>query len=94
MGVPYVTLAGRPSVGRLGSAILEGAGHHEWIAYSEDEYIDIAVTLASDLPKLATLRAGLRAQMQASAVMDEPGFARKAEAAYREMFSRWAAGPA
>ncbi len=94
MGVPFITLAGRPSVGRLGSAILEGVGHPEWIARSEDEYIDIVVALASDLPKLATLRAGLRSQMQASAVMDEPGFARKLEAAYREMFSRWAAGPA
>ncbi len=94
MGVPYVTLAGRPSVGRLGSSILHGVGHPEWIARSEDEYADIAVALASDLPKLAALRAGLRAQMQASAVMDEPAFARKLEAAYREMFSRWAAGPA
>jgi protein O-GlcNAc transferase len=93
MGVPYVTLAGRPSVGRLGSSILHGAGHPEWIAHSEDEYVDIAVALAGDLPKLAQLRAGLRAQMQASALMDEPGFARKVEAAYRQMFSRWAAGP-
>jgi protein O-GlcNAc transferase len=94
MGVPYVTLAGRPSVGRLGSSIVIGAGHPEWIARSEDEYVDISVALASDLPALAALRAGLRAQMQASAVMDEPGFARKVEAAYREMFSRWAAGSA
>ena len=92
MGVPFITLAGRPSVGRLGSSILQGVGHPEWIARSEDEYIDKAVALASALPKLAALRAGLRAQMQASALMDEPGFARKVEAAYREMFSRWASG--
>ena len=32
MGVPFVTLAGRPSVGRLGSSILHGVGHPEWIA--------------------------------------------------------------
>ncbi len=94
MGVPYVTLAGRPSVGRLGSSILQGVGHPEWIADSEDEYVELAVALASDLPKLAALRAGLRAQMQASAVMDEPAFARKLETAYREMFSRWAEGSA
>ena len=94
MGVPFVTLAGRPSVGRLGSSILHGVGHPEWIAHSEDEYIDIAVALASDLPALATLRAGLRAEMQASPLRDEAGFARKVEAAYREMFARWAASPA
>ena len=91
MGLPYVTLAGRPSVGRLGSSILIGVGHPEWIARSEDEYVDSAVALASGLPALASLRAGLRAQMRDSALMDEAGFARKVEAAYREMFARWAA---
>ena len=90
MGLPYVTLAGRPSVGRLGSSILHGVGHPEWIAQSEAEYIEKAVALASDIPRLAQLRAGLRAEMQASALMDEAGFARKVEAAYREMFAIWA----
>ncbi len=92
MGVPFVTLAGRPSVGRLGSSVLHGAGHPEWIAHSEDEYIDKAVALASDLPKLAALRAGLRAQVEASPIRDEAGFARKVELAYREMFAIWANG--
>ncbi|MBV5308217.1 tetratricopeptide repeat protein, partial [Chromatium okenii] len=32
MGVPFITLASRPSVGRIGSMILHGAGHPEWIA--------------------------------------------------------------
>jgi protein O-GlcNAc transferase len=90
MGLPFVTLAGRPSVGRLGSSILTGVGHPEWIAHTEDEYVDKCVALASDLPALAALRAGLRDQMRASPLMDEVGFARKVEAAYREMFKRWA----
>jgi protein O-GlcNAc transferase len=90
MGLPYVTLAGRPSVGRLGGSILEGVGHPEWIAQSEDEYVEKAVALASDLPKLAALRANLRREMQQSALMDESGFARKVETAYREMFAAWA----
>jgi protein O-GlcNAc transferase len=93
MGLPYVTLASRPSVGRLGSTILEGAGHPEWIAHSEQEYIDKAVALAADLPRLATIRTGLRAQTLASPLMDEPGFARKVETAYREMFTLWADKP-
>jgi protein O-GlcNAc transferase len=92
MGIPFVTLAGRPSVGRLGSSILQGIGHAEWIADSEIEYIDKVVTLATDVPRLARLRSTLRAEMQASALMDEAGFARKVEVAYREMFARWAAG--
>jgi protein O-GlcNAc transferase len=90
MGVPFVTLAGRPSVGRLGSSVLEGVGHPEWIARSEEEYIEKAVALATDLPYLSNLRRTLRAEMQVSRLMDESGFAKRVEAAYREMYSRWA----
>ena len=89
MGVPYVTLAGRPSVGRLGSAILQGVGRPEWVAESESAYVEQAVALARDLPRLASLRARLRADMQASPLMDEPGFARHVEDAYAQMFERW-----
>jgi predicted O-linked N-acetylglucosamine transferase (SPINDLY family) len=89
LGTPFITLADRPSIGRLGAAILEGIGHPEWIAYSEEEYIEKAVNLAADLPRLATIRADLRREMETSPLMDEPGFARKVEKAYGEMFSKW-----
>jgi len=45
--------------------------------------------LAGDLPALASNRAIQRGQMEASPLMDEPGYARKVEAAYRTMFTRW-----
>ena len=90
MGLPFVTLAGTPSLGTLGASVLTAVGHPEWIAHSEDEYVDKLVALASDLPTLATTRAGLRAEMQASALMDEPGFARDVEDAYFSMFQKWA----
>jgi len=91
MGIPFVTLAGRPSVGRIGSSILEGVGYPEWIARTEAEYIKKAVALANDLPALAHLRAGLRKKMAAGPLMDEAGFARKVEAAYHAMFAKWSA---
>ncbi len=93
MGLPFVSLAGRPSVGRIGSAILHGVGHPEWIATTEDDYVDKVVALGQDLPALARQRATLRAQMQASPLMDEPGFARQVEQAYAQMFARWEAAP-
>ena len=92
MGVPYVTLAGRPSVGRLGSSVLQGVGRPEWIANSEEEYVAKAAELAGDVGRLAGLRATLRGQMEQSPLLDEAGFARKVEAAYREMFAKWAKG--
>ena len=92
MGVPAVTLAGGVPMGFAGKQILMGLGRPEWIARTEAEYVEIAVNLAADLPALAALRAGLRGEMEASPLMDEPGFARKMEAAYREMFTKWCEG--
>jgi predicted O-linked N-acetylglucosamine transferase (SPINDLY family) len=42
--------------------------------------------LANDVAQLARLRMALRGQMQASPVMDEVGFARSLEHAYRQMW--------
>ncbi len=93
MGVPYVTLAGRASVGRIGSAILQGLGRPEWIATSEQEYIDKVVALAQDTQALQHHRNHLRQEMQSSRLMDEAGFTSRVEQAYRDMFSRWGATP-
>ncbi|MCX7113811.1 MAG: tetratricopeptide repeat protein [Proteobacteria bacterium] len=89
MGVPYITLAGRPSVGRVGSMLLHGAGHPEWIAESEDGYVAKAVELAGDLARLSEIRATLRNQIDNGPFRDEIGFVRKLEEAYREMWSIW-----
>ncbi len=89
MGVPYITLAGRPSVGRLGSCILHGLGHSEWIAESEEDYVNKAVELASDLNHLSVVRATLRNQMENSPLRDEKSFALKVEQAYRTMWETW-----
>lgn len=90
MGIPYITLAYRPSVGRIGSAILHGIGKQEWIAQNLNEYVDKVVALASDLDTLANLRSTLRTQMEKSPLMDERGFASKMEKAYARMFAIWA----
>jgi protein O-GlcNAc transferase len=89
MGNPYITLAGRPSVGRIGASILEGVGHPEWIADSEEAYIEKAVALAADQKALAGIRSRLRSEIEHSEFMDEQGFTTKVEGAYREMWQRW-----
>jgi predicted O-linked N-acetylglucosamine transferase (SPINDLY family) len=89
MGVPYITLAGRPSVGRLGSSILHGVGHPEWIAASEADYVAKAVELAGDVAHLSEVRAALRGQFECSPLRDEKGFAGRVEEAYRGMWKNW-----
>ena len=89
LGIPFVTLAGRPSVGRIGSAILQGVGEPGWIATTAQDYVGKLAALAADLPALARTRQRLRSQMQASPLMDEAGFARQVEDAFVQMFERW-----
>jgi protein O-GlcNAc transferase len=91
MGVPFVTLAGRPSLGRLGTTVAVHAGHPEWVASTESEYADKAVDLGTDLGRLSVVRAKLRQEMQASPLLDEQRYVREVEAAYREMWARWCA---
>jgi predicted O-linked N-acetylglucosamine transferase (SPINDLY family) len=81
MGVPTITLAGNTLLSRQGASLLTAAGLPDWIAQHEDDYVDKAVAFASDLPKLAALRANLREQVQSSPLFDAPRFARHFEEA-------------
>jgi len=89
MGVPYITLADRPSVGRLGSSILKSVGHPELICATEAEYIEKAVALASDVPALSHIRMNLRKNLHSSVLTDEPGFAREFETEIKKIFVQW-----
>jgi protein O-GlcNAc transferase len=89
MGVPVVTLVGKTAAGRAGVSILSTAGLTEFIGHNEQEFIDIATKLANDAPRLAELRATLRDRVEKSPLMDGPGFTRKMETAYREMWRKW-----
>jgi predicted O-linked N-acetylglucosamine transferase (SPINDLY family) len=89
MGVPVVSLAGQSFVSRMGLTLLSAVGHPEWVATTETDYIGHALALAADPAQRAALRRGLRAQMQASPLMDEVGFTRELETAYRAMWRIW-----
>jgi len=75
MGVPVVTCPGRTFAGRHALSHLSNAGFTETIAADLDQYVDIAVRLAADLPRLAELRAGLRQRVAASPLCDGRRFA-------------------
>jgi protein O-GlcNAc transferase len=91
MGVPVVTLAGQTPVGRAGVSILTNAGLPNLIANTTERYIQMAVDLASDLSKLADLRATMRDRIQRSRLMDGRRFAADIESAYRWMWKQWSA---
>ena len=91
-GVPVLTLAGRPTVGRFGAAILHAVGLDDWVTSDVDAYVARAVAAAGDLDALAALRAALRPRMAASPLLDAVGLARAVERAYRDLWDEWREG--
>jgi predicted O-linked N-acetylglucosamine transferase (SPINDLY family) len=89
MGVPVVTLPGRHPVSRAGLTYLRNLDHTEWIASTPEQYVRIAADLASDLPRLARLRAELRDRMRRSPLMDVATYTRNLERLYRQMWHAW-----
>lgn len=90
MGVPFVTRIGSTVVGRAGLSQLCNLGLNDLVAKSDDDFMRIVFGLASDLPRLRELRKTLRTRMERSPLMDGPRFARSMEAAYRQMWTRFA----
>lgn len=91
MGLPVVSMAGRPSVGRFGASILAAIGRQHWIATDAEGYIGRAVALAQDIDGLERERATLREAMRQSSLLDHRGFAAAMEEAYRSMWQDWCA---
>ncbi|WP_186058444.1 tetratricopeptide repeat protein [Burkholderia gladioli] len=91
MGVPVVTRITDTVVGRAGLSQAANLGLSEVVADSDARFVEIATGLARDLPRLAAMRAGLRARLAASPLMDGARFARHVEAAYRGAWQNWCA---
>jgi len=75
MGVPVVGLEGPNVHQRVCSAILQHAGHPEWIARSDDAFFQIALDLATDQERRVALRQSLRDEIKASRLCDTRQFA-------------------
>lgn len=89
MGVPLVSLEGGHMMARMGGDLLRHAGLGELAVGSEAAYAETAIALANDLPRLRSMRDGLRDRVRQSPLMDAPLFARNFEAAMRGMWQEW-----
>ena len=91
MGVPVLTLMGESFLARQGVGLLMNAGLPDWVAADADDYVARAVSHASDLARLASVRQELRSQVLASPLFDAQRFARNFESALRGMWQLWCA---
>jgi predicted O-linked N-acetylglucosamine transferase (SPINDLY family) len=89
MGVPTISRSGSTAISRGGLSILSNAGMADWVAKSAEQYVDLAVKLASDRAALEEHRSRLRSKLMASPLMDAGQFARDMEGIFRGMWGQW-----
>jgi predicted O-linked N-acetylglucosamine transferase (SPINDLY family) len=88
-GVPVITCPGETFASRHSLSHLLNVGLTETIAATMDEYVELAVSLAGDLPRLSRLRAGLRQRMIASPLCDGKRFAANLMQVLRGAWRQW-----
>jgi predicted O-linked N-acetylglucosamine transferase (SPINDLY family) len=92
LGVPVVTLSGDCAHARAGAMLLTAAELPDLVASTQDEFVNLAASLASDRARLGQLRATLRDSVERSPLRREGQLAMELEGAYRSMWVRWCAG--
>lgn len=91
MGAPVIAKLGHNHVGRLAASVITAAGYGWAVAADEQEYADLAVGLARDLPRLAAIRAALRPDMARSALTRPDLYVAEVERHYRRLWRDWCA---
>ena len=91
MGVPVLTCPGETFASRHSLTHLSTVGLTETISGTLDEYVELAVSLAGDLPRLAEIRGRLRPQVDASPLCDGKGFADNLMQLLRGVWRDWVA---
>ena len=92
MGVPTLTMVGPTLPGYVTASILAHAGLADFIAYSEDEFLQKGRQAAEDTSLLSGLRMQMRERMASSASGQPALIANGLETALRTMWRRWCAG--
>jgi protein O-GlcNAc transferase len=89
MGVPVVTCPGETFASRHSLSHLSNIGMTETIVGNYADYVETAVHLASDLPRLADLRSSLRARMSGSPLCDADRFTANLAGSLRNLWRVW-----
>jgi protein O-GlcNAc transferase len=87
LGVPVVALSGRLTVQCCGTSMLKPLGLP--VAETPEQYIELALCLAENIPKEPGLRSRVHEAFRCSRFMDEVGLVRSVEAAFRDMWRTW-----
>lgn len=89
MGVPVLTLRGHRHAGRVGASLIAAAVGDKagaWIADDEGDYIARAVAAAGRGKRTGNDRMSLRAEVEASPLLDGAAYAAKLDKVWRDLF--------
>lgn len=88
MGVPVLTFLAERAAGRQTASILQALGYYEWVAQTEEQFVDVARNLANDVERLMLIRARLREEMSNSPLINGEAFAHEFAKLLRELLSQ------
>jgi predicted O-linked N-acetylglucosamine transferase (SPINDLY family) len=91
-GLPVLTCPGESFASRVGASLLNAINLPELIAPSPFVYEELAVALASDPGRMASLRQQLRENLSSAPLFDTPQYAQHFESACEMMYQRHCAG--
>lgn len=91
-GLPLVTRAGRSFASRVAASLLNAVGLPELITYSDEEYEEKVVALASNLGELQRLKEHLHGVRHSCPLFDCERFTENLERAYQQVMDRHALG--
>ena len=89
MGVPLITLVGETHNSHFGYSFLMNIGLPELCAFSIDEYVQKAVELAQDIPRIRKYHQTIRRKMLQSPVMDRSIYISEIESKYQQIYFDW-----
>jgi predicted O-linked N-acetylglucosamine transferase (SPINDLY family) len=87
-GVPVLTCLGDTFAGRVAGSLLHAVGLPELVTDNVADYEALALALATQPEKLASLRHKLDAQKMTAPLFDTPRFTKHIEAGFTEMHKR------
>jgi predicted O-linked N-acetylglucosamine transferase (SPINDLY family) len=92
VGLPVVTCLGETFAGRVAASLLKAIGLPELITSNREQFVELAVELATDAQRLASIRQKLADNRLTTPLFDAQLFAKHIEAAYTLIDERYHAG--
>ena len=91
-GVPIITCLGQAFAGRVAASILNAIGLTELVTKTPSEYEMLAIDLAKNPQKLASITQKLSSNYSKTPLFNTPLFAKNIESVYKLMVERYEAG--